>query len=179
MSLNVQTVSNAHLKIINIVARWPGATSDKTIFSNSILKAQLEDGRYGNHFLLGDSGYTLANYLMTPLANPVTRAEQLYNESHIRTRNVVERQYGVWKRRFPILRLEMRLKLQTIQSVIVATAALHNIAIDNNDLVPLEDEEPVVNNEIVDNNPGVANQIRDDLINNYFAALAAREMEIA
>jgi hypothetical protein len=32
---------------------------------------------------------------MTPLLNPSTPAEQLCNESHIRTRNVVERLFGV------------------------------------------------------------------------------------
>ncbi|XP_072400497.1 uncharacterized protein [Diabrotica undecimpunctata] len=67
-----------------------------------------------------------------------TEAENLYNESLIRTRNVVERQYGVWKRRFPILRNGMRLNLDVTMNLIVATALLHNIAIEDGDLFPVD-----------------------------------------
>lgn len=147
-SLNVQTVSNAKGKICNVVARWPGASHDSTIFNNSRLKAQFEEGRFQqNSVLLGDSGYPLKKYLMTPLHDPMLAEEILYNEAHIRTRNVVERSYGIWKRRFPILRLEMRLKMETIQAIIVATAVLHNIAIDNRDEEPVEEEILVEDNE--------------------------------
>nr|XP_022910825.1 putative nuclease HARBI1 [Onthophagus taurus] len=107
-SFNVQTVSDANLKILDIVARWPGSTHDQTIFNNSSIRNRFEQGHFGNGILLGDSGYRNTNYLLTPLVAPRTEAERLYNEAQIRTRNVVERQYGVWKRRFQVLRLEMR-----------------------------------------------------------------------
>lgn len=90
-SLNVQTVAHARLKIRNIVARWPGSVHHKTIFNNSILKRQFEDGRYGRYVLVGDSGYHIQKYLKTKLENTNSPAENLYNESIIRTRNVVER----------------------------------------------------------------------------------------
>lgn len=99
MSLNVQTVSDAKLKILDIVARWPGSCHDQTIFNNSRLKRRLEDGEFGRDILVGDSGYANTDYLVTPLLRINTPAENLFNESIIRTRNVVERQYGVWKRR--------------------------------------------------------------------------------
>ncbi|XP_031333815.1 putative nuclease HARBI1 [Photinus pyralis] len=112
----------------NIVARWPGATHDSTIFNNSMLKAVFEDGM-GNHLILGDSGYPLIKYLITPLLNPTTPGENRFNEAQIRTRNVIERAFGVWKRRFPVLALGLRLQLPTVQDIIMATAILHNIAI--------------------------------------------------
>lgn len=75
------------------------------------------------------------------MANPQTRPEQLYNRAQIRTRNSIERLFGVWKRRFPILAYGMRVKLQTALKIIIATAVLHNIAINNKEEVPPLAEE--------------------------------------
>ncbi|KYN50458.1 hypothetical protein ALC57_00095, partial [Trachymyrmex cornetzi] len=63
----------------------------------------------------------------------------LYNESHIRTRNIIERLFGIWKRRFPVLALGLRLQLNSVMAVIVATAVLHNVARQNGDEEPPED----------------------------------------
>lgn len=53
-SLNVQTVCNSNLEITNVVARWQGSVHDSTIFNNSRLRANFEDGTYGNSLLLED-----------------------------------------------------------------------------------------------------------------------------
>lgn len=91
------------MKITNIVARWPGASHDQTIFNNSNLKMQLERGDFGNFIIVGDSGYRNTRYLATPILNCESAVHQLYNESQIRTRNVIERTIGVLKRLFPVL----------------------------------------------------------------------------
>lgn len=57
-----------------------------------------------------------------------------YNTSHTRARNTVERQYGLWKRRFPCLSLGMRCNVKNAINIIVATAVLHNIAILNGNI---------------------------------------------
>ncbi|XP_044755697.1 uncharacterized protein LOC123314460 [Coccinella septempunctata] len=79
---------------------------------------------------IGDSGYEVRNYILTPLSNPINRARTLYNESLIRTRNTVERSIGIWKRRFPVPAHGLRLKMETVLAIIPATAVLHNIARD-------------------------------------------------
>lgn len=88
----------------------------------------------------------------------------------------VERQYGVWKRRFPILSLGMRLELEKVKSVIIATAVLHIIAVDMNDPEPdvdnefdqMEPEEYIMRQDI----PQVtAIARRQQFINEYFATL--------
>ncbi|XP_030749237.1 putative nuclease HARBI1 [Sitophilus oryzae] len=180
-ALNVQTISDAKLKIRNIVARWPGSVHDQTIFNNSQVKREFETGRYGRYILVGDSGYALKKYLMTKLLETNTDAENLYNESIIRTRNVVERQYGVWKRRFPILKNGMRVKLETAMDIIVATAVLHNIALDMSEDIPgewLEDAEEGENAEegdgileLPNENINFGRQFRQVLINQHFAGL--------
>lgn len=49
----------------------------------------------GNSLLLRDSAYPLKKYLVIPLLTPQTAAEHLYNEAHIRTRNTIERLFGI------------------------------------------------------------------------------------
>lgn len=86
--------------------------------------------------LVGDSGYSIKQYLLTPFLNPRTPEEHLFNESQIRTRNPIERFFGIWKRRFPILAQGIRLKVQCVEAVVVATAVLQNIATKNADPLP-------------------------------------------
>ncbi|XP_060524763.1 putative nuclease HARBI1 [Cylas formicarius] len=128
-SINVQVVAGPSMKIMDIVARWPGREHDSMIFNNSSLKARFEAGHL-HGYLLGDSGYPCLPYLMTPLLHPENDSEILYNSSQIRTRNVVERLFGVWKRRFPCLAKGLGTKLETTCVIVVACAVLYNIGID-------------------------------------------------
>lgn len=59
-----------------------------------------------------------------------------YNKSHIKTRNSVERAFGVWKRRFPCLDMKLQIKTELVPVVITACAALHNFGRKRNDPVP-------------------------------------------
>ncbi|XP_049816574.1 putative nuclease HARBI1 [Schistocerca nitens] len=96
-SFNCQTISDHNLLIRDIVARWPGLCARQ---------AQFENGEIPQGHLLGDSGYACRSYLLTPLINQQNEAEHRYNRSHIKIRNTVERKYGLWKRRFPILSMQ-------------------------------------------------------------------------
>lgn len=71
-SLNVQTISDAQLCIRDIVARWPGYVHDSTIFQRCERRMFFETGRVPRGLLVGDSGYPLKRYLMTPFLNPRT-----------------------------------------------------------------------------------------------------------
>ncbi|XP_043462830.1 putative nuclease HARBI1 [Leptopilina heterotoma] len=185
-SMNVQAVCNKDLEFIDIVARWPGSAHDSTIFNNSRIRALFEAGTFGDRLLIGDSGYLLRSYIMTPLLNPRTRNEQLYNESLIRTRNTIERTFGVWKRRFPILALGTRFqKMDSIMAMIVATAVLHNICRKSGEPLPPDDPQvqlPVPWEQILEegrmpevhNGPNIrlqGNQVQQSLINGYFRML--------
>ncbi|KAJ8968612.1 hypothetical protein NQ317_011404 [Molorchus minor] len=117
--------------------------------------------------------------LLTPLVNPDSK---LTLQFHIRTRNVIEQCFGVWKRRFPVLAYGMRLKLDIVLQVIVATAVLHNIAKNMNEQEPplpedinQEELNYLIGNgniEDVPNNENVnVNHFRNQLITDYFSRL--------
>ena len=53
-----------HFSFTDVVARWPGSTHDATIFQESGLRRWLEEEPRG--WLVGDSGYPLRPYLLTP-----------------------------------------------------------------------------------------------------------------
>lgn len=83
---------------MDIVARWPGSCHDCTIFKKSRVYNKLFSGTWGNSLIVADSGYANSRYIVTPFINPQNEIQELYNESIIRTRNQVERSYGVLKR---------------------------------------------------------------------------------
>lgn len=181
-SINVQTIGNANLEITDIVARWPGSSHDSTIFNNSYRRAKFEANTYGDALIVADAGYASTSYMMLPLGNPTTRLEQLYNESQIRTRNPIERCYGVWKRRFPVLSMGMRIKLDKCLVVIMATAVLHNLLRCRGEQVPPDDPElqlPAPWDQLIRDGQAPnriddlqnRNRTRDSLINNYFQSL--------
>lgn len=78
--------------------------------------------------LLGDEGYALTPWVMTPFRNPQTIAEKKYNKMHCRDRVFIERMFGQLKRRFPILGSKIRLATKRIPRMIMACFILHNVS---------------------------------------------------
>jgi hypothetical protein len=145
-SINVQAVVDADMRFLNLVARWPGSTHDSRIFRESQLYAQLENGEIDYGILLGDGGYGCERYLLTPIGTPVTPAERRYNKAQIKTRNIIERTFGAWKRKFNILNVKIQTKLSNSLNIIVACAVIWNFLKINNDIED-EEEEDVINDE--------------------------------
>lgn len=171
-SINVQVVGGPKLEILDIVARWPGREHDSMIFNNSAVKTKFERGILPG-YLLGDSGYPCLPYLMTPVLNPATDAENRYNRSQIRTRNSVERLFGVWKRRFPCLSRCLNNKLTTTTVIIVACAVLYNLGIKYKDEMEIPDminEDEIIVPLLVPHlqNPGIGHAVRRSLIQRHF-----------
>ncbi|XP_042226263.1 putative nuclease HARBI1 [Homarus americanus] len=101
-SINVIGVCDARMIFSNLVVSWPGSAHDSRIFTTSRFCESLQAREYRG-LLLGDSGYALHPYLLTPIHNPANEKQRKYNRSHIKTRTTIERTFGVWKKRFAVL----------------------------------------------------------------------------
>ena len=77
-SINVQGVCDEKLRFINIVSKWPGSTHDSFILENSALKNMFETSAIAEGWLLG---YPLRQWLLTPVINPTTEAEERNNRT--------------------------------------------------------------------------------------------------
>ncbi|RLU15166.1 hypothetical protein DMN91_012160 [Ooceraea biroi] len=139
-SLNVQAVVEPRMEFLDVVPQWPGSQHDSRIFQNSRLYVQYAQ-RNLTGSLVGDAGYPCLPFLLTPIANPTTDAKIRYNLVHGRTRQIVERTFGVWKRRFPCLSKGLSNKLICNTTIIMACAVLHNLSLRYDNILP-EDLEP-------------------------------------
>ncbi|KAJ1101401.1 hypothetical protein NDU88_006469 [Pleurodeles waltl] len=128
--------------------------------------------------LTDDSGYPNLSWLLTPVRNARTRAEERYNEAHGRTRRIIERTFGLLKASFRCLHLtggSLYYSPKKVCQIIVACCMLHNLALrcqvpflqedePGDSLVavvePVDSEEEEAEEEDVDN--------RSNIIQQYF-----------
>ncbi|XP_061191708.1 putative nuclease HARBI1 [Saccostrea echinata] len=137
-SLNVQMISDGKFRILNCVAKWPGSVHDSRIYRDSHISIAFENGQYPG-LLLGDSGYPCKPHLMTPYPVPSSDAEARFNNAHARTRVVIEQAFGILKKRFPCLHSGLRTTPEKACHITLACAVLHNIGIDHNDILDIDD----------------------------------------
>ncbi|XP_014512355.1 protein ALP1-like [Vigna radiata var. radiata] len=153
---NVFAACDFDMKFTYVLAGWEGTASDSRILKNALDRDDplvIPQGKY----YLSDAGFMLKSTILTPYRGfryhlkEYTRGPQnsreLFNHRHSSLRNVIERTFGVLKKRFPIIAsgTEPPYGLETMTDIILACCILHNFlrSVDNDD--SLLDE---VNNEL-------------------------------
>ncbi|POW12683.1 hypothetical protein PSHT_08029 [Puccinia striiformis] len=136
LSQNVLGVVDFNMCFTYIVAGWEGCAHD----ANVLHHARTKDFKIpAGCFYLGDAGYGLGHGVLVPYrgvryhlreqgpANP----KELFNLCHATLWNVVERTFGAWKKRFPILTHALDYDLGTQQDLVFALAIIHNFSINH------------------------------------------------
>nr|KAJ0216867.1 hypothetical protein LSAT_V11C300107190 [Lactuca sativa] len=114
--MNVLGVCNRDMNFVYVLAGWEGSTTDSRVLQDAITrhnglkipvgKYYLDDGGYinGEGFLAPYRGirYHLQEWESNTRAP--TNKEEYFNMKHSQARNVIERCFGLLKRRWAILR---------------------------------------------------------------------------
>ncbi|XP_018377389.1 PREDICTED: putative nuclease HARBI1 [Trachymyrmex cornetzi] len=176
---NFKDVSDYNGIILAVAANHGGRTHDARVYNSSRLSRhmlnQYENGRR-NVWLLGDSGYPLLPYLMTPKLNrPPGSPGASYTDAHAVARSSIKRTIGVRKGRWRCLRKERGLHYSPEFAALIvnATCVLHNIAKHYNvPDVEIYREDEQENIEAEDNMRADmrarGNIVRETIIERYF-----------
>ncbi|KAM7300844.1 putative nuclease HARBI1 isoform X1 [Ixodes scapularis] len=117
------TVCDARCRVMCIDPCYPGSVHDSFAWRFSWLRDNFEQGRLidDGRFLLGDSGYALEPWLITPVpgVHTTSTASGRFNKAHSSMRSVVERCIGLLKSRFRC----------PATAIITACAVLQNICL--------------------------------------------------
>ncbi|KAJ6648138.1 Protein ALP1-like, partial [Pseudolycoriella hygida] len=112
-----------NMRFVNVNARYPGSNHDAFVWKCSLAYSFLEGianemGEEWEYFLLGDSGYPLQPWLMTPYDSPRTAAEKQFNR-------------------------ERKLRYSPLVNghIIYSCTVLHNFLLENG--YPVDDLEPI------------------------------------
>ncbi|XP_053969208.1 putative nuclease HARBI1 [Anastrepha ludens] len=132
-SINAMIICDNKMRIRYVNAQYPGSNHDAHIWNVSSARNFFENKYLNgerNTWLLGDAGYALEPWLMTPFRSPTTgSAEGNYNKIHAKARNTIERTIGVFKNRFRCLlgARELYYEPMKVCQIVNVAAALHNI----------------------------------------------------
>ncbi|XP_062557486.1 putative nuclease HARBI1 [Armigeres subalbatus] len=175
-SLNVLLVCDNNLMIRYLDANHPGSSHDSFVWNGSSLN-QLLFQKYNNgersSWLLGDAGYPLKPFLITPFLTGANKIERhtRFNDIHSKTRITVERSIGVAKNTFRCLLGARQLYYtpEKTTKIINVCVALHNLRIQHKmdyDEPELADEGEDLDLRDVNGNQNEGVRIREQILNN-------------
>lgn len=143
-SINMQAICDSSGKFLDIFVGYPGSVHDTRVMKNSRFYTARRYPPPG-YILLGDGGYPCLDTpicLITPYKEPVTGPMQgRFNHYHAKGRSIIERAFGVMKSRWRCTLFKaLEIKPIFAPQVIASCAFLHNICLENGDLLEPDDD---------------------------------------
>ncbi|XP_072142270.1 putative nuclease HARBI1 [Dermacentor andersoni] len=133
---NTTFICDAGMRILAVDTLRPGSDHDAHVWRTTWLRHRFLEGHIAKagERLLGDSGYPLEPWLLTPVTGhpPMHTAEGKYNTAHAAMRSVVERCNGLLKSRFRCHQRYRALHYEPdhAANIVAACAVSHNLCLD-------------------------------------------------
>ncbi|EPS62188.1 hypothetical protein M569_12603 [Genlisea aurea] len=159
-SMILQAVVGPDMRFLNVVAGWPGKMDDASVLRSSDFFKQCQNGKKLNgpkirlsegaeeeeelgEYLVGDSGFPLLPWLMTPFrGDGLSEGEAAFNGRVVETHAVAKRALSRLKRVWRMIQGEMwRPDKHKLPRFILACCILHNILIEIDGGDGFDDEE--------------------------------------
>lgn len=183
-SVILQAVCREDLRFTDVCVGSPGRMHDARVLRSSELwDSGINKCQQGRFHILGDAAYPLSNWLLTPYRNNgnLTIQQTRYNTALSRRRQVIERAFGMLKRRFRRLNTGVDLILMSeINKLVLVACILHNVCILQNDIEDFDDYDDNDENRyavLVNNGQGL--QPAPNVVFPINAALEGRMKRIA
>lgn len=161
---NVLSACSFDMRFTYVLSGWEGSAPDSQVYEDAIFRKglHLPPGKY----FLGDAGFPGRIGLLVPyrgvryhlrefavaLNSRPSNYKELFNLRHSQLRNVIERAFGVLKKRFRIIKENNDYSTRTQAMLMTAVSALHNfiMTFDPNDAeedIEEEDLQPGARDE--------------------------------
>ncbi|KAL5709696.1 hypothetical protein ACHQM5_020354 [Ranunculus cassubicifolius] len=193
ISQNVLGACTMDMKFTYVLAGWEGSAADGKVLQSALHREDSIPVPVGNYYLV-DAGYANAPGFLAPYRGvryhlnewkgrtPQTPKE-LFNHRHSSLRNVIERTFGLIKKRWAVLCSVPHYNYDMQVKIVIACCVVHNhiMNVDPNDpLLPdvdreLQNRETPTDDLITDISYGNGNwhQWRDELAEQMFAEYRA------
>ncbi|KAI3959791.1 hypothetical protein MKW98_029828 [Papaver atlanticum] len=169
MIMILQAIVDPDMRFRDIVTGWPGSVNESSALRSSGFfnlcekgnrlsgkKIQLCKGSELREYIIGDVGFPLLPWLVTPYPGKhLSESKSEFNKRHFATRMVAQRALARLKEMWGILQGTIWRDTNRFPRIILVCCLLHNIVIDMEDEV--QDEMPLTHHH----DPGYKQQICD------------------
>ncbi|KAL8494052.1 hypothetical protein ACS0TY_025017 [Phlomoides rotata] len=154
VSVNVLAACDRQMRFIYMLTGWEGSAADARVLRDALYRDDGLKVPHGN-FYLCDNGYPNGEGFLTPYkmvryhlqewGNGPTvpqNYKEYFNMNHSKARNIIERTFGLMKKRWAILRSPSFYPIKIQNRVILACALIHNFIRNEMPNDPLEEDQP-------------------------------------
>ncbi|XP_073032457.1 uncharacterized protein [Primulina eburnea] len=162
IAVNVLGVCDRNMNFIYALTGWEGSAADARVLRDALTRDDAFKVPRGSYYLC-DNGYANVEGFLTPYrrvryhrdawgnrASAPQDHKELFNWRHCQARNIIERAFGLLKKRWAILRSPSFYPLHVQNQIILACILLHNFVRNQMPDDPLDEYEEEVGSPIQD-----------------------------